>query len=88
MSKVNKNGRRRLEAPEGYNTEVEAAEKLKRRPSSLKRWRRLRIGPKVTYLMGQPLYSHEALSDYLESCERAMVRERSRRQRQPEAVSA
>jgi hypothetical protein len=88
MSKVNKNGRRPLEAPAGYYTEVEAAEKLKRRPSSLRRWRRLRIGPKVTYLMGQPIYSDESLTEYLESCERTMVRERSRRQRQPEAASA
>ena len=81
-----KRKRRPLEAPEGYDTAEVAATKLKRRPSTLKRWRRLRIGPTVTYYMGMPIYSHHGQREYLESCERSMVRERSRRQRQAEAA--
>jgi hypothetical protein len=85
--KHGKRGKRKPLQLEGYDTPEGAARKLGRAESTLARWRRLRIGPKVTYIMGQPVYSHEAEREFLKSCERSMVRNRSRRERQPQEAT-
>jgi hypothetical protein len=51
-------------------TEAEAAEVVRRMPSTMKRWRRLRVGPPTTVIRGRVLYSRESLLKWLEKQER------------------
>jgi hypothetical protein len=50
---------------EGYATEAELAAQLKRKPSTVERWRRLRIGPPFVRNGKTPLYHVESARAWL-----------------------
>lgn len=72
---------------DGYLDEKTVAKMLGVTCSTLMRWRRERKGPPPTRFGFRLLYRHESLEQWLLSCERPMVRERSKRQRQSEATA-
>ena len=53
------------EAPSKLTTE-EMATELKRSPATLRRWRRLRIGPPYIRIMGRVIYSRESIDKWLQ----------------------
>ncbi len=57
-----------------YMTESEFAAEIDRSPRTLARWRRLRIGPPVTYFGRTPLYRRKGARQWLLSQEREQVR--------------
>jgi hypothetical protein len=62
-------------------TEEEAAAELKKKPSTLERWRRERKGPPWTYNGKTVIYPREGLREYLRSGEVRPPRRYSARNR-------
>jgi hypothetical protein len=69
---------------EGYDDEETTAKELGVSTRTLKTWRRLRIGPPVTFIGRRPAYNRVSKQAWLKSREQPMLRER-RRTRQREA---
>ena len=65
----------------GYLTEEATAKELSVTPRTLKRWRKNRTGPAVTYLGIRPMYRRESVLAWLLSREQKMVRTKSHRPR-------
>jgi len=53
----------------GYLTEPELATEVRRSTRTLKRWRRLRIGPPFVFLGREPIYPIAGARDWLRSGE-------------------
>jgi len=71
----------------GYRTEIQQAEALDVTVRTLRRWRKMRMGPPFTYKGKVPLYHDEWTTDWLRAGKRQMPRARSRRQAEAEAIA-
>ena len=63
---------------EGYDDEETTAKELGVSTRTLKTWRRLRIGPPVTFIGRRPTYNRASKQAWLKSREQPMPRERRR----------
>jgi hypothetical protein len=65
-----------LDLLSGHITQAELARQLGKRPSTLERWRRKRIGPAVTYNGKTPIYKIASVQAWLQSREVDPARKR------------
>jgi hypothetical protein len=72
-------------APAGYRTESELASYVNKNERTVERWRKLRIGPPVTFLGKTPIYRNESTDAWLLAQEREQVREKTRKRRRMSA---
>jgi len=63
----------------GYISEIELAKQLKIGLRTLRHWRKEGIGPPITYLGRKPFFKLTSVEGWLNSRERAMPRDRTRR---------
>ena len=64
-----------------YLPQDELAKQLDVHPRTVERWRRLGIGPPVTWKGREPIYNLESIRTWLRSREQRMPRERQRDRR-------
>lgn len=60
-----------LPAPAGLLWLEDAADRLGVKPSTLRKWRMLRIGPDSFKVAGRVVYRETKIAEYLEACEAA-----------------
>ena len=73
---------------EGYDDEETTATELGVTTRTLKNWRRVRIGPPVTFIGRRPAYNRASKQAWLKSREQPMPRERSRARKGSEGAGS